>query len=210
LHSKSQHTAVKHSRQLLEHTYTSDPQGLGTPTPIEFFQQDLLWESSITRSHSCSRKASKHTRSIRRRAMGPLAHRNGTSAHSPLLACHLPAPTIECLHRPPYKLTGFSCTQPSAVSLPLAHSASTSTVKRGGVIGDSDTPSSFSVPGPPRYSLFSPERQEFWCTVSHLWAWVRIPLLTPDVTFSWVLFHDGTLLHSKSQYTTVKHSRQLL
>jgi hypothetical protein len=105
LHFKSQYTTVKHSRQLLEHTYTSDPHGLGTPTPIEFFQQDILWESSITRSYSCSQKASKHTRSIRRRAIGPLAHRNGISAHSPSLACYLPAPTIECLHRPPYKLT---------------------------------------------------------------------------------------------------------
>jgi hypothetical protein len=61
LHSKSQYTAVKHSRQLLEHTYTSDPHGLGTPTPIEFFQQDLLWQFSNTRSHSCSQKASKRT-----------------------------------------------------------------------------------------------------------------------------------------------------
>jgi hypothetical protein len=60
LHSKSQYTTVKHSQQLLEHTYTSDPHGLGTPTPIEFFQQDLLWQSSNTRSHSCSQKASKH------------------------------------------------------------------------------------------------------------------------------------------------------
>jgi hypothetical protein len=42
LHSKSQYTTIKHSRQLLEHTYTSDPHGLGTLTPIEFFQQDLL------------------------------------------------------------------------------------------------------------------------------------------------------------------------
>jgi hypothetical protein len=56
LHSKSQYTTVKHSRQLLEHTYTSDPHGLRTPTPIEFFQQDLLWQSSNTRSHSCSLK----------------------------------------------------------------------------------------------------------------------------------------------------------
>jgi hypothetical protein len=54
-------TTVKHSRKLLEHTYTSDPHSLGTPTPIEFFQQDLLWQSSITRSHSCSHKASEHT-----------------------------------------------------------------------------------------------------------------------------------------------------
>jgi hypothetical protein len=56
LHSKSQYTTVKHTRQL----YTSDPHGLGTLTPIEFFQQDLLWESSITHSNSCSQRASKH------------------------------------------------------------------------------------------------------------------------------------------------------
>jgi hypothetical protein len=37
----------------------------------------------------------------------------------------------------------------------------------------------------------------------------RIPLLTPIVTNSGFSIHDGTLLHSKSQYTTVKHSRQL-
>jgi hypothetical protein len=61
LHSKSQYTTVKHSRKLFEHTYTSDPHGLGTLTPIEFFQQDLLWQSFNTRSHSCSQKASKHT-----------------------------------------------------------------------------------------------------------------------------------------------------
>jgi hypothetical protein len=54
LHSKSQYTTVKHSRKLFEHTYASDPHGLGTPTPIEFFQQDLLWQSSNTHSHSCS------------------------------------------------------------------------------------------------------------------------------------------------------------
>jgi hypothetical protein len=46
-----------------------------------------------------------HVGTIRRRAIGSLAHHNGTTAHSPSLACYLPAPTIECLHRPPYKLT---------------------------------------------------------------------------------------------------------
>jgi hypothetical protein len=46
-----------------------------------------------------------HVGSIHRRAIGPLAHHNGTSAYSPSLICHLPAPTIECLHRPWYKLT---------------------------------------------------------------------------------------------------------
>jgi hypothetical protein len=44
---------------------------------------------------------------IRRRAIGSLAHHNGTSAYSPSLTCHLPAPTIEYLLRPPYKLTCF-------------------------------------------------------------------------------------------------------
>jgi hypothetical protein len=29
------------------------------------------------------------------------------------------------------------------------------------------------------------------------------------VTYSGFSIHDGTLLHSKSQYTTVKHNRQL-
>jgi hypothetical protein len=61
LHSKSQYTTVKHSRKLFEHTYTSDPHGTGTLTPIGFFQQDLLWQFSNTHSHSCSQKASKHT-----------------------------------------------------------------------------------------------------------------------------------------------------
>jgi hypothetical protein len=109
LHSKSQYTTVKHSRQLFEHTYTSNPYATGALIPIGFFQQDLLWQSSNTHSHSCSQKASKHTRSIRRRVIGPLAHHNGTSAHSPSLACHLPAPTIECLPHPPYKLTSNLC-----------------------------------------------------------------------------------------------------
>jgi hypothetical protein len=61
LHSKSQYTTVKHSRKLLEHTYTSDPHGLGTLIPIGFFQEDLLWQSSNTHPHSCSQKSSKHT-----------------------------------------------------------------------------------------------------------------------------------------------------
>jgi hypothetical protein len=52
LHSKSRYTTVKHSRQLLEHTYTSNLYGTGTLIPIGFFQQDLLWQSSNTSSHS--------------------------------------------------------------------------------------------------------------------------------------------------------------
>jgi hypothetical protein len=45
---KSQYTTVIHSQKLFEHTYTSDLYGLGTLTPIEFFQHDLLWQSSNT------------------------------------------------------------------------------------------------------------------------------------------------------------------
>jgi hypothetical protein len=58
---KGQHTTVKLSQKLFEHTYTSNLYGLGTLTPIEFFQQDLLWQSFNTHSHSCSQKVSKHT-----------------------------------------------------------------------------------------------------------------------------------------------------
>jgi hypothetical protein len=61
LHSRSRYTTVKHSRKLFEHTYTSDLYGLGTLTPIEFFQQDLLWQPSNTHCHSCTHKAFKHT-----------------------------------------------------------------------------------------------------------------------------------------------------
>jgi hypothetical protein len=83
-------TLQLNSRKLFEHTYTSDPHGLGTLTPIEFFQQDLLWQSSNNHSNSCSHKASKHTRSIHRPAFGPLAHHNGTSSYSPSLTCTSP------------------------------------------------------------------------------------------------------------------------
>jgi hypothetical protein len=82
---KSQHTTVKHSQQLFEHTYMSNLYGLRTLTPIEFFQQDLLWQTSNTNSHSCSQKVSKHVGTIHRRAIGPLAHHNITSAYSPSL-----------------------------------------------------------------------------------------------------------------------------
>jgi hypothetical protein len=78
LNSKSQYTTVKHGRKLLEHTYTSDPHGLGTPTPIGFFQQDLLWQSSNTHSHSCSHKASKHT--LGQSIVGLSVHLHATTA----------------------------------------------------------------------------------------------------------------------------------
>jgi hypothetical protein len=108
LHSKSQYTTVKHSQQHFEHTYMSDPHGLGpnsyrilpTGSLVAIFQHSLPFlqsESSQT-----------HVGTIHHRAIGPLSHHNGTSAYSPSLTCHLPAPTIECLHRPPYKLTWSS------------------------------------------------------------------------------------------------------
>jgi hypothetical protein len=58
LHSKK---SIHYSRKLLEHVYTSDLHGPGTLIPIGFFQQDLLWQSSNTHSHSCNQKASKYT-----------------------------------------------------------------------------------------------------------------------------------------------------
>jgi hypothetical protein len=100
VHSRSQYTTVKHSQKLFEHTYTSDPHGLGTPTPIKLFQQDLLWLPFLQ-----SESFQTHVGTIHRLAIGLLAHHNSTSAYSPSLTCHLPAPTIECLHRPLYKLT---------------------------------------------------------------------------------------------------------
>jgi hypothetical protein len=39
-----------------------------------------------------------HVGTIHRRAIGAFAHHNGTSTYSPSLTCHLPAPTIGCLH----------------------------------------------------------------------------------------------------------------
>jgi hypothetical protein len=39
-----------------------------------------------------------HVGTIHRRAIGSLAHHNDTSAYNPSLTCHLPAPTIGCLH----------------------------------------------------------------------------------------------------------------
>jgi hypothetical protein len=57
-----------------------------------------------------------HVGTIHRRAIGPIAHHNSTSVYSPSLTCHSPAPTIECLHRPPYKLTCFSHCFPDTTS----------------------------------------------------------------------------------------------
>jgi hypothetical protein len=88
--SKSQHTTVKHSQKLFRHMYTSNPYGLGThsyrilPTGplVAIFQHSLPFlqsESFQTRVGT-----------IHRRAIGPLAHHNGTSAYSPSLTCTRP------------------------------------------------------------------------------------------------------------------------
>jgi hypothetical protein len=108
----SQYTTVKHSQQLFEHTYTSDPHGLGTHSYrilpagplVAIFQHSLPFLQSES--------FQMHVGTIHRRAIGPLAHHNGTSAYTSS-TCHLPAPTIECLHRPQYKLTCFrpTCTR---------------------------------------------------------------------------------------------------
>jgi hypothetical protein len=48
-----------------------------------------------------------HVGTIHRRVIGPLVHHNSASAYTSLTR-HLPASTIECLHRPRYKLACFS------------------------------------------------------------------------------------------------------
>jgi hypothetical protein len=101
---KSQHTTVKHSLQLFEHTYRSNLYGLGTLTPIEFFQQDLLWQSSNTNSHSCSQKVSKHTSG--QSIIGLSVHLR--TATAPWRINPSLTPTIDCLHHPRYKLACFS------------------------------------------------------------------------------------------------------
>jgi hypothetical protein len=60
-----------------------------------------------------------HVGTIHRRAIGPLALHNGTPAYTSLIR-HLPAPTIECLHRPPYKLTCSSHNFRYELSLPIS------------------------------------------------------------------------------------------
>jgi hypothetical protein len=98
-------TTVKHSQQLFEHTYTSDPSRsrnthsyriLPTGPLVATFQHSLQFLQSES--------FQTHVGTIHRRAVGPLALHNGISAYTSLTR-HLPALTIECLHRPPYKLT---------------------------------------------------------------------------------------------------------
>jgi hypothetical protein len=101
---QSQYTTVKHSRKLLKHTYTSDLYGTGTLIPIGFFQQDLLWRSSNTHSHSCSIKLPKHTSGQSIVGLSVLLHTT-TALRRIFHRKPALAPLIECLHRPRYKLT---------------------------------------------------------------------------------------------------------
>jgi hypothetical protein len=106
LHPKSQYTTVKHSRKLSEHTHvhvrparsrnTHAYRILPTGPLVAISQHSLPFLQS--------EGFQTHVGTIHRRAIGPLSDRV-TSAYSPSLTCHLPAPTIECLHRPPFQLT---------------------------------------------------------------------------------------------------------
>jgi hypothetical protein len=87
------HLHVQPVRSRNTHSYRIHPTG----PLVAIFQHSLPFLQSES--------FQTHVGTIHRRTIGPLAHHNGTSAYSPSLACHLPAPTIECLHRPPYKLT---------------------------------------------------------------------------------------------------------
>jgi hypothetical protein len=57
---------------------------------VEIFQHSLQFLQSES--------FQTHVGTIHRRAIDRIAHHNGTSAYSPSLTCHLPAPTIGCLY----------------------------------------------------------------------------------------------------------------
>jgi hypothetical protein len=82
---KSQHTTVKHSRQLSEHVHAQPVRNRNThsyrilPTGplVAVFQHELTFLQSES--------LQTHVGTIHRRAIGPLAHHNSTSAYSPSL-----------------------------------------------------------------------------------------------------------------------------
>jgi hypothetical protein len=81
LHSRSQYTTVKHSQHLFEHMYTSDPHGLGTPNSYRILPTGplvVIFQHSLPFLQSESFQT--HVRTIHHRAIGSLAHHNGTSA----------------------------------------------------------------------------------------------------------------------------------
>jgi hypothetical protein len=97
--------------QFLDTNSVFQPKGVHSPTHKHVCTRTTLKprHNSSKFQHTLpflqSESFQTHVGTIHRRAIGPLAHHNGTSAYSPSLTCHLPAPTIECLHRPRYKLT---------------------------------------------------------------------------------------------------------
>jgi hypothetical protein len=87
------HVHVRPARSRNTHSYRILPTG----PLVAIFQHSLpSVQSESFQTHG----------TIHHRAIDPLALHNGTSAYTSLTR-HLPAPTIECLHRPPYKLTCF-------------------------------------------------------------------------------------------------------
>jgi hypothetical protein len=66
----------------------------------------------------------------------------------------------------------------------------------------------FNIRSEPEYSRH-PLPKAFDFLGKHLDFTIKIASYT-IVTYSGFSIRDGTLLHSKSQYTTVKHSRKLL
>jgi hypothetical protein len=102
-----QHVHVRPARSRNTHSYRILPTG----PPVAIFQHSL----QFLQSESFQTQVG----TIHRRAIGPLALHNGTSAYTSLTR-HLPAPTIECLHRPSYKLTCSSHNFRYELSLPTS------------------------------------------------------------------------------------------
>jgi hypothetical protein len=86
-----------------------------------------------------------HVGTIHRRAIGSLALHNGTSAYTSLTR-HLPAPTIECLHRPPYRLTCSSHNFRYELSLPTSKESPTKYTRPHPIDLQTRLTSSFQVP----------------------------------------------------------------
>jgi hypothetical protein len=117
---KSQYTTVKtQSETLGTHVHvrparsrnTNSYRILPTGPLVAIFQHSLQFLQS--------EGFQTHVGTIHRRAIGPLALHNGISAYTSLTR-HFSAPTIECLRRPPYKLTCSSHNFRYKLSLPTS------------------------------------------------------------------------------------------
>jgi hypothetical protein len=80
------HVHVRPARSRNTHSYRILPTG----PLVAIFQHSFQFLQSES--------FQTHVGTIHRRAIGPTAHHNSTSAYSLSLTCHLPAPTIGCLH----------------------------------------------------------------------------------------------------------------